>query len=124
MARTAEANQRRQAERRLGQIEKLNDILGAIFSDIDPFRIELEGKTLAAVLGDRIKQATAALEGDSIDDLLMVARMQVTLGRSHQALDQKIEASEMYNKAQTAMASSIGPDEPQGDCAMMGNLGR
>lgn len=64
-ARQAEADQRRQAERRLAQIEKANEILGSIFKDLNPGNAEKEGKPLTALLGERLDQATAQIEGGS-----------------------------------------------------------
>ncbi len=71
--------QRRQAEKRLTQIEKANEILGSIFMDLDPREAENDGKPLAAVLGERLDQASAQIEGEAIGDALTVARMQQTL---------------------------------------------
>src|SRR6185437_2532093 len=61
---------RRQAEKRLAQIEKTNQILGAIFKDLDLPNAEKEGKPLVALLGERLDQATAQIEGDAIGDPL------------------------------------------------------
>ena len=45
-----------------------------------PRNAEKEGKPLAALLGERLDQATAQIEGESIGDPLAVARMQQQLG--------------------------------------------
>jgi eukaryotic-like serine/threonine-protein kinase len=85
-ARAAEATQRQQAEKRLTQIEKVNEILGSIFTDLNPRNEEKDGKPLVARLGERLDQATAQIEGEAIGDPLTVARIQKTLGASQLAL--------------------------------------
>ena len=62
--------QRRQAEKRLQQTEKANEILGSIFKDLNPREAENDGKPLAAVLGERLDQANAQIEGEAIGDAL------------------------------------------------------
>jgi hypothetical protein len=61
-ARQAESLQRERAEKRLTQIAKANAILGSIFKDLNPRSAENEGKPLAALLGERLDQATAQIE--------------------------------------------------------------
>ena len=73
------------AQRRLGQIEKANEILGSIFKDLNPDAAEREDKPLQALLGERLDQATTELEGEVIGDPLTVARMQMILGLSLKA---------------------------------------
>ena len=111
-ARQSEADQRRQAELRLGQIEKANDILGSIFKDLNPRNAEKEGKPLAALLGERLDQATAAIEGESIGDPVAVARMQQTLGQSQLGLGYPRRAIALFAKARETLASKLGPDHP------------
>ena len=85
-ARKAEASQRQQAERRLTQIEKANEILGSIFKDLNPKNEKKDDKPLLARLGERLDAATAQIEGEAIGDPLTVARMQLTLGSSQREL--------------------------------------
>ena len=72
--------QRRQAEKRLAQVAKMNEILGSIFKDLNPANAAKDGKPLSAVLGERLDRATAEIEGEATGDPLAVARMQMTLG--------------------------------------------
>ena len=85
-AREAEATQRQQAEKRLTQIQKANEILGSIFKDMNPLNEEKDDKPLLARLGERLDAATAQIEGEAIGDPLTVARMQLTLGQSQLGL--------------------------------------
>ena len=71
---------------------KMNEILGSIFKDLDPYEAEKDGKPLAALLGERLDRATAEIEGEAIGDPLAVARMQVVLGRSLLGLGLRGEA--------------------------------
>ena len=68
----SEAFQRQQAEKRLTQIEKANEILGSIFKYLDPKKAEKEGKPLLTLLGERLDQAAAQIEGEAIGDPLTV----------------------------------------------------
>jgi tetratricopeptide (TPR) repeat protein len=107
--RTAE-EQRRQAEKRLTQIERANEILGSIFKDLDPRNEEKEGKPLRAVLGERLEQATAQIEGEAIGDPLTVARMQMTLGSSLLGLGYPEKAVALFTKARATFTVRLGSD--------------
>ena len=61
-ARIAESEQRKHAEKRLGQVSKMNQILCMIFQDIDPQGAEKEGRRLASVLEERVAGAAADVE--------------------------------------------------------------
>jgi serine/threonine protein kinase len=109
----AEALQRQEAEKRLGQIEKANQILGSIFKDLNPEKNERENKPLSALLGERLAQATAQIEGEAIGDPLAVARMQLTLGVSQLGLGYPERAVELFAKARATFANELGPDHPE-----------
>ncbi len=112
MARQAESAQRVQAERRSAQIEKVNEILGSIFKDINPKRAEREGKPLEAMIRESLDRAMAQIEGDSIGEPLTVARMQWTLGRSQLGLGDPDKAIGLIEKARATFTSLLGPDHP------------
>jgi tetratricopeptide (TPR) repeat protein len=112
-ARQAEALQRRQAEKRLTQVEKANAILGSIFKDLDPHNAEKEGKPLSALLGERLDQATAQIEGEAIGDPLAVARMQMTLGACQCGLGFPEKAIGLFTKARATFTATLGPDHPE-----------
>src|SRR5262245_36698024 len=111
-ARQAEALQRQQAEKRLAQIEKSNEILGSIFKDLDPGSAEKDGKPLSALLGERLDQAAAQIEGEAIGDPLAVARMQMTLGESQLGLGYSGKAIDLFTKARATFTTQLGPDHP------------
>ena len=116
-ARLAEAEQRRiadehrrQAEKRLAQVTKMNDILGSIFRDLNPANAAREGKPLTAVLGERLERATTEIEGEATGDPLAVARMQMTLGSSQLGLGYPDRAIRLFTKARDTCAAALGPD--------------
>jgi tetratricopeptide (TPR) repeat protein/tRNA A-37 threonylcarbamoyl transferase component Bud32 len=111
-ARKAEALQRQQAEIRSAQIEKSNEILGSIFKDLDPRTAEREGKPLAALLGERLNQATVQIEGEAIGDPLVVARMQETLGKSHAGLGHYDKAIALFTKVRATRTAQLGLNHP------------
>jgi eukaryotic-like serine/threonine-protein kinase len=112
-ARAAEAEQRGQAEKRLGQVTKMNDILGSIFKDLDPMNAAKESKPLSAVLGERLDRATAEIEGEATGDPLAVARMQTTLGTSQVGLGYPDRAIALFSRARTTFTAELGPDNPE-----------
>jgi eukaryotic-like serine/threonine-protein kinase len=111
-ARLSEALQRQRAEKRLAQIEKANEILGSIFKDLDPTNADSGGKPLAVLLAEQLDRAAAQIEGEAIGDLLTVARMQQTLGRSQYGLGYAEKAIGLYAKARATFAAELGPDHP------------
>jgi hypothetical protein len=64
------------AEKRLAQIEKGIDVLGAVFDDLDPAAEEKEGRPLRAILGDRLDHVAAELDGEAVGDPVVVAGLQ------------------------------------------------
>ena len=120
-ARESEAFQRKQAESRLVKIEKANVILGSMFKDLNLRNPEKESKPLAARLGERLDQATAEIEGESIGDPLAVARMQLILGESQLGLNYPEKAITLLTKARATFTSQLGPDHEK-TLETMGNL--
>ena len=106
-------DERLRAERRLGQVEGFNEILGSIFKDLNPRTAEKEGKKLQELLGERLDVATARIDGESIGDPLMVARMQMTLGESQFGLGYPAKAISLFAKARETFTRTLGPDQPE-----------
>jgi eukaryotic-like serine/threonine-protein kinase len=98
------------AEKRLTQIEKGMDLLGSLFEDLDPWAEEKEGRPLRAILGDRLDQAAAALEGETVGDPLVVARLQDRLGRTYLGLGHAAPAEALFAKAVTTRQAHLGAD--------------
>jgi serine/threonine protein kinase/tetratricopeptide (TPR) repeat protein len=104
--------QKRQAEKGLAQVTKMNDILGSIFKDLNPANAQKDGKPLTAVLGERLERATAEIEGEATGDPLAVARMQMTLGASQLGLGYPDRAIVLFTKARATFTAALGPDHP------------
>ncbi len=109
-AKEAEGKAKEVAERRLAQIEKGIGILGSIFKDLNPRAAEKEGKPLQALLGERLDQATAQLNGEAVGDPLTVAKLQMTLGESQLYLGYPDKAIALFTRARQTYAARLGPD--------------
>ena len=109
-ARLGERRAKETAQKRLEQIEKGAEILGAIFRDLDPRAEEKEGRPLRSILGDRLDRAAIDLEGESVGDPPVVAGLQVRLGRAYRALGHAAKAKPLFAKALRIRQSLFGPD--------------
>ena len=79
-ARAAAETANAKALERLAQIEKGNELLTGIFTDLDIHKVKKGDKPLEAVLADRLVKAAGQLEGESVGDPLAVAVLQHRLG--------------------------------------------
>jgi eukaryotic-like serine/threonine-protein kinase len=105
-----EARAKQAAQARLAQIEKGNEILTAIFADLNP-RAEHEARRpLRAILADRLAKAAAQLEGEAVGDPLVVAEMQNRLGRALLNLGVEEPAIAVLEKARKTLESTLGTD--------------
>ena len=111
-ARQAEVEQRAWSELRLTQVTQLNKILSSIFKDINPHKAEKNGKPLAALLGDRLVQAAAQIEGESIGDPVTVARMQLILSQSLMGLGYPGQAIDLLTRCRATLEAELGGDHP------------
>ena len=100
------------AEKRLAQIEKGIDVLGLVFDDLDPLAEEKEGRPLRAILGDRLDQAAAALDGEAVGDPLVVAKLQERLGQTYLGLGHPDRAEALFTKAVATRQAELGADHP------------
>jgi serine/threonine protein kinase/tetratricopeptide (TPR) repeat protein len=99
------------AERRVRtQSEKVNEILGSIFQDLDPRAEEREGKPLRVLLGERLDRATRDLDWDVVGDPLAVAKLQLTLGRSQLEWGFPEKAVALYTRARATRTDKLGPE--------------
>jgi len=99
------------AQTRLGQVEKANDLLADIFEDIDPRDSAKEGQSLGEILGDRLEQAAAQLDGAQIGDPLTVAKLQIALGKSLLHLGYPAKALPLFERARKTRADQLGRDD-------------
>jgi tetratricopeptide (TPR) repeat protein len=98
-----------ESQKRLGQIEKTNDILTSIFENLDPEAEATAGTPLQAILGKRLDRATALLEGEATGDPLVVAKMQHRLGRTQLGLGYPAKAITLLSKARQTWEARLGP---------------
>jgi type II secretory pathway component PulM len=103
---------RQQAQSRLTQIEKSNDIITSIFTDLDIRKIKQGTEPLEAVLAERLVKVAGQLEGEAVGDPLMVAQLQNRLGRSLLSLGHPQAAIGLFEKARATRASHLGADHP------------
>jgi serine/threonine protein kinase/tetratricopeptide (TPR) repeat protein len=101
---------RRQAELRLSQIEKGNDIIAAIFLDLDPHQAERDGDPLQAVLGRRLETAADQLEADAVGEPLVVAKLQDVLGQSLTNLGRYSRARQELERAFETRRALLGAE--------------
>jgi serine/threonine protein kinase len=111
-AEVAERSARRLAQKRLGQIDKANDILASIFQDLNPQMEKAGGPALRMQLGERLDAAAAALDGEAVGEPLLVARLQDTLGAAQQSLGHGHKAIELLRRARRTREERLGPNDP------------
>jgi serine/threonine protein kinase len=97
------------AQRRLGQIEKANDLLADIFDDIDP-RAGKPGQSLSEILGERLERAATQLDTTDIGDPLTAAKLQIALGKSLLHLGYPAKAVAMFEHAKKVRADRLGSE--------------
>ncbi len=102
----------RQAEKRLVQKDKANEILLSIFRDLDTQGSDFESLPLPARLAQRLDVATAELAGDATDDPIGVARMQIDLAKAQLSLGYAERAVDLCTKARATFTAHLGPDHP------------
>jgi eukaryotic-like serine/threonine-protein kinase len=104
--------QEKETRRRLGQRDKANEILLSIFANLNPRGGDKATLPLSDRLGRNLDLATAALEGESTDDPLAVARMQIALGESQRGLGYTEKAIALFTKVRSTRTSLLGPEHP------------
>ena len=111
-AAAAEKEARGQAQRRLAQIEKGNEIITSIFTELDIRKVKEGTEPLEAVLAERLVKAAGQLEGEAVGDPLVVAGLQDRLGGSLLSLGHPREAIPLFDKARETRQSLLGGDHP------------
>jgi eukaryotic-like serine/threonine-protein kinase len=101
-----------QALKRLSQVEKGNDILAAVFEDLNIRQVKQGNEPLEAVLANRLAKAGRQLEDEAIGDSLVVAKLQNQLGISLLRLGFAEDAATLFEKSTDTRKTKLGPDHP------------
>jgi len=107
---TAEARAKDEAIKRLSQIEKGNEILLAVFRDLDVRAARTANEPTEALLARRLVKAAEQLEGEAVGDPLAVARLQDQLGVSLISLGHADAALKFLHKAWETRRAAQGAD--------------
>jgi len=108
------------ATRRLEQVQKSNEILGAVFDGLDPDERSKEGISLQTALTAQLDKAIAQLEGDAIGDPLDVARMQMRLALSLYGLGEFERSEALLTKVSAFADANLPRDDPLAIHALTG----
>ncbi|MCL6503416.1 MAG: tetratricopeptide repeat protein [Pirellulales bacterium] len=101
-----------EAETNLRYARTANEILGSVFTGLDPeAQYETVGD-LRHALADTMKGAVEQLQGSSIGDPLVVAAMQNTLGQSLLALGDHPSAITLFERALATRTAKLGSEHP------------
>jgi len=109
-AAAAEKTANEQAQKRLAQVDKANQILGSIFDSLDPKEVAKADRPLQAILVEQLDKAVAQLKGEAIGDPIVVAEMQNRLGNSLLALGEPGKAVAVFEKALATATDQLGRD--------------
>jgi non-specific serine/threonine protein kinase/serine/threonine-protein kinase len=107
-----EAAAKEQAQQRLRQVESANELLGSIFSSLNPEKIAESGRPLQAVLAEKISGAIETLEKDPTGDPLTVAKLQAKFGGSLLQLGEHAKAIPLLERALATRTAALGPSDP------------
>lgn len=99
-----------EVQKRMAQIENGTEILASVFRDLDPNAAEREGATLRDLLAGRLGEAVQLLEGDTVGDPLIVARLQHDLGISLRELGHLDKAERTLVEASRTRERLLGSD--------------
>jgi tetratricopeptide (TPR) repeat protein/tRNA A-37 threonylcarbamoyl transferase component Bud32 len=101
-----------QAQKRLRQIEKVNDLVTSIFQNLDPREVARDERPLQAILVEKLDKVVEQLEGESIGDPLVVAAMQEKFGISLVNLVEPAKAIVLLEKARDTLRAQLGDEHP------------
>lgn len=99
-----------QTQKRLQQIEKSNEVLGAVFDDLDIAEIRLGTEPIEAILAKRLVKAAEQLDGEAVGDPRVVADLQSRLGHSLKGLGYHQEARKLLEEAGELQRKELGQD--------------
>jgi len=99
-----------EAQRRLAQVEKGNEILVSMFGNLDPIAADKKRVTFRTLLCQRLGAAAQQLEGEAVGDPLVVAQLQHVLGISLAELGQLDQADLVLVKASQTRERVLGAE--------------
>lgn len=99
---------RKEAEINLAFARKGNELLGSVFTGLDPRREYATLGEFSEALKNNLKKAVIELEGSAIGDPLEVASMQNRLGLSLLGLGDPVLAVILFEKARTTRMAKLG----------------
>lgn len=111
-AAAAEEVAKGQALKRLAQVEKGNEVLSAIFADLDVRRVRADDEPLEAVLAKRLVNAAAQFKKEALGDPLAEAKLESQLGASLINLGYPADAIPLYTKSLETRKTQLGPFHP------------
>lgn len=112
---------RADAEERLSFSKRSNEILGSVFSSLNPRAYYATMAELRDALKSNLRKAAKDLDVSAIGDPLAVAEMQNTLAHSLVAFDDAGQATGLLQKVFQTRKARLGPDHPL-TLASMNNL--
>jgi serine/threonine protein kinase len=107
----AEKRANEKAQQRLKQIEKGIEILASVFHNLDPQSEDKEGVSLRVLLGQNLGQAVKQLDAAAVGDPVVVARLQLLLGRSLVELGYYDQGEVVLTRARPTLESALGPND-------------
>jgi len=110
-----------QAQRNLDYARKANEILGSVFTALDPYAKHETIAELRNALKANLLQASSALTESPIADPLETLQVQTTLGISLLGLGETTEAIRVLEAALNNANRQLGNDHPK-TLGIMGNL--
>jgi len=114
-----ERKAKEEAQRNLDYARKGNEILGSVFTSLDPNSQYSSVSELRNALKKNLTDAIAALDQSTIGDPLEVSQLQSTLGLSLLGLGHAEEASQILRKSLDTRISMLGNEHP----TTLGNMG-
>jgi hypothetical protein len=97
--RNAAVAARQEADKRSRQLERSANLLGGIFTDIDPRYEQTDPRPLRIILRDRFAAAAGTLDTEGIADPVVAARLQAALGEALVTLGDPARGAELLGRA-------------------------
>lgn len=109
----SEKVEREKAQNRLEQVKKAMEILGDVFDNINPSKVENKGKLIQELIGQELDRAASQLDGKTLGDPLTAARLQWVLGNSQKGLGYPAKAIVLLNQALEVYKNQLGMENPE-----------